>query len=133
MLRTLLIGFCVLETVAPRRIVEACEPLAFANPADGRLRPWTIPIARLEGIAFTLVLVRGTNPRGLRIPLAGVGLVMALAPQRTVATALEAAYENADDLELRSWVVPATSLLGALYVTVALLAGRADAPADEPI
>ncbi|RQG93330.1 hypothetical protein EA462_03370 [Natrarchaeobius halalkaliphilus] len=130
-MRALLIAFGLLETVAPERIIEPCERLSFENPETGQLRPWTIPMARLEGVVFVSLLVRGgKRVRRLRTPIAAFGIVMALLPQTVVSVALEAAYENADELEVRRWVVPATRLLGACYVLAALLAGRVNAPED---
>ncbi|SFC20195.1 hypothetical protein SAMN05444422_105253 [Halobiforma haloterrestris] len=140
MLRPLAIGFAVLEILAPERIVGPAERLAFENPDDGRLRPWTLPIARLEGLAFLWLLVRpNRDPNrnqdrglsGLQSPLGAFGAVLALAPRTTLEFFLDVAYENAADLEVKPWVVPATRLLGALYLAVGLFAARADAPEDD--
>lgn len=140
MLRSLAIGFGLLEVLAPERIVEPAERLAFENPDDGRLRPWTLPMARLEGLAFLWLLVRPNRDRDrdrdrrlseLRLPLSTFGAVLALAPRTTLEFFLDVAYENAADLETRSWVRPATRLLGALYLAVGLFAARADAPEDD--
>ncbi|RQG94695.1 hypothetical protein EA473_11025 [Natrarchaeobius chitinivorans] len=120
----------VILVLVPRRIVHAAERVAFENPDAGRLRPWTVPMARLEGIVFAWLLVRGDGWKRLRTPLAALGFVMALVPRSAAAFGLEVAYENPDELEVKSWVVPVTRLLGAWYLVVGLLAGRADAPED---
>lgn len=131
MKRVLALGFSLFLVVAPRRIVDPAERLAFENPEVGRFRPWTLPMARLEGLAFGWLLVRGADrPDVLRRALALLGLAMALAPRPALAFGLEVAYENPGDLEVKSWVAPATRLLGVVYVVIGLVAGRVDAPSD---
>lgn len=131
MIRALAFGFGLLEVVAPRRIVEPAERLAFENPDDGRLRPWTVPMARLEGLAFCWLLAGGPERvRKLRGPLAVLGFAMALLPQRALEFGLAMAYENPNDLEVKSWVGPATRLIGACYLVVALLSRRAGGSTD---
>ena len=130
----LAIGFGLFEIVAPERIIEHGERLAFANPDAGRLRPWTVPIARLEGIAFCWLFGRKAGPPdGVKPALAVVGLVTALLPRTVVETSLELAYENPGDLELKRWVVPAARLLGVLYVVAGLVPtpARALTESDE--
>ncbi|GAB3678447.1 hypothetical protein [Halopiger thermotolerans] len=129
--RAFALGFALLEILAPRRIVEPAERLAFRNPDVGRLRPSTMPIARLEGILFACLLVRERRPsQPLRAGLVALGAAMALVPRTAVESGLALSYENADDLELKSWVVPVTRLLGACYLVAGLFAGRAETPAD---
>lgn len=132
MIRTLAIGFGLLEAVFPRQLIDASERLAFDTPETGRLQPWTVPMARLEGLLFVWLLVRkGGGLGALRAPLGVFGVAMALMPRTVVAFALEIAYENPDDLEPKSWVVPATRLLGAIYVAAGVFAGRGATPEDE--
>ncbi|SDR29838.1 hypothetical protein [Natronobacterium texcoconense] len=127
MLRPLAIGFGLLETLAPERIVDPAERLAFENPDDGRLRSWTLPMARLEGLLFLWLLLRkDSGPSVLRLPLGALGFVMALLPRTALEFGLEVAYENAEELETKSWVLPVTRLIGALYLVLGLLAMRAD-------
>lgn len=45
---------------------------------------------------------------------------------------LEVAYENPEALETKSWAIPATRLLGTLYVATGVFAGRGATPEDEP-
>ncbi|ELY46046.1 hypothetical protein [Natronorubrum sulfidifaciens] len=133
MIRALAIGVGLLEAVFPRRLIDAGERLAFDTPETGRLQPWTVPMARLEGLVFVWLLARkGGGLDALRAPLGVVGVAMALSPRAVVAFALEVAYENPDDLECKPWVVPATRLLGAVYVVAGLFAGRGATPKDEP-
>lgn len=131
MIRPLALGFCLLEIVAPRRLAEAGERIALENPGDGRLRSWTLPMARLEGLVVLWLLVRDDRSLAdLRLPLGIFGVVMTLAPRGTLEFGLELAYENPDDLRVKSWVRLATRLLGACYLALGLLAGRADTPEE---
>lgn len=131
MLRTVLLGLSALHVVAPRAIVDRAERLAFANPTAGRLRPWTLPTARLEGLVFCWLLLRGRGGKrsaaggSVRAALAVLGAAMALAPRTALEAGLRIAYENPADLEVRSWVGPATRLIGAVYLAVALFSGGA--------
>ncbi|MCU4742304.1 hypothetical protein [Natronoglomus mannanivorans] len=130
--RLLLVAFGLLEMLVPERIVQWGERLAFENPGEGTLRPWTLPMARLEGLAFVWLVLRGRSvPTPFRGALAAIGLPAALFPKPFVTGALGMAYENPADLELQSWVVPFTRVLGVVYLVVALFAGRADAPMDD--
>lgn len=132
MFRPLAIAFSLLHVVAPRRIVDAAERIAFENPGAGRLHPWTLPMARLEGLAFGAAIARrGGVPEWFKVPIALLGIMLAAIPRQMLAYGLEIAYENPADLEVRSWVVPVARLLGVLYVVLVLFTGRADAPTDE--
>lgn len=133
MIRALAIGFGLLEAIVPKRLIDAGEWLAFDTPETGRLQSWTVPMARLEGVLFVWLLARkGGSLGALRAPLGVFGVAMALMPRAVVAFALEVAYENPDDLETKSWVVPATRLLGVGYVAAGVFAGRSRTPEDEP-
>ncbi|QSX00610.1 hypothetical protein [Haloterrigena alkaliphila] len=132
MRRPIALGLGLLVTIAPERIVEPAERLAFENPDAGRLRPWTLPIARLKGLLFVRLLGRRSeNPRVLPAAVAGLGALLALAPRSALAVGLRIAYENSDDLEVKPWVVPAARVLGVCYLAVGLFAGRATAPDDR--
>ena len=133
MIRAVAIGFGLLEAAFPRRLIDAGERLVFDTPETGRLQPWTVPMARLEGLLFVWLLAReGGGLGALRAPLGVFGVAMALMPRTVVTFALEIAYENPDDLELKSWVIPATRLLGAVYVAAGVFAKRGATPGDEP-
>lgn len=131
MWRTLLAGFGALELLAPDRIVTRGERLAFENPEAARLRAWTLPMVRLEGVAAVWLALRWERALpGLRPILALGGVPAALAPRGVLAAALAVAYENPDEIEVKPWLLPATRLLGAVYLAVALFSARVDAP-DE--
>lgn len=118
--------------LAPERIVGPAERLAFENPDAGRLRPWTLPIGRLEGLLVVWLTGRRSDGTAVLEPLvAGLGVVLALAPRTALRLGLRTAYENPTELEVKPWVVPATRLIGALYLAVGLLAGRGTAPEDD--
>lgn len=127
MLRTLLSVIGVVLLSIPRTVVETAEAAAFENPADARLRSWTIPIARLEGIAYLLLVRR----KGVLSGVAGVilglfGSAAAIVPRRYLEFGLSLAYENPDDITVNSWVLPMTRVFGlvALVVTVVSLRGE---------
>ena len=131
MLRLLSIGWGVLYVLVPGRIVDGAESIAFENPETGRLRRWTLPIARLEGLTLIALAVRGRFPAPLRAPIALLGFMFTAAPRQMLSYSLELAYENPSELEVKSWVIPATRVLGVIYVIVALFVGIGDAPEDE--
>jgi hypothetical protein len=121
MLRVLLLAFAAVEIVAPERLVAWGERRAFENPEVGRLRPTTLHLARLEGVAaLWLVRNRETAWPGVKPLFAVLGLPALLLPQPFLRAALAAAYENPDEIEPKPWVVPFTRVLGACYVLVAL-------------
>ena len=131
MLRPLLLAFAVLEILAPDRIVARGERLAFENPESGRLRPWTLPLARLEGVAaIWLVRNRETAWPGIKPLFAVLGLPALLQPRAFLNVALATAYENPEDIELKPWVVPFTRALGACYLVVALWPDRTGSPSN---
>ncbi|WP_226039886.1 hypothetical protein [Natrinema sp. DC36] len=127
--RTLAIGFGLLEVIAPDLLIDFGERLAFENPDRGQLRQWTIPIARLEGLAFVWLLSRDDGlPEGLETGIVIGGCLMALLPRTVAEWGLGAAYENADELELKRWVIPVTRLLGAVYLIAGLFSRPVNAP-----
>ncbi|ELY52078.1 hypothetical protein [Natronococcus jeotgali] len=134
MLRPLLLALAAIEILAPDRLVTRGERLAFENPDVGRLRPWTLPLARLEGVtAIWLVRNREAAWPGIKPLLAVLGLPAALQPRAFLAIALETAYENPDAIEPKPWVVPFTRVLGLCYLAVALWPGRPESPSDARI
>lgn len=125
MLRQLLIGFGLVEIVVPRPIIAACERIGLENPEESQLRSRALVLARLEGLLFVWALVRGRQGSTLaRKVLAVAGVAAALVPRPLIRFSQTFAYENATDLELKPWVVPAARLLGALYLLVAFLSAR---------
>lgn len=129
MLRVMLSAIGLGMVAIPRRIVQFAETVAFENPEAAKHRGWTIPLTRLEGMGY-LLLVRRT---GILSGLVGVvfglfGSAAAITPRRYLDFGLSLAYENPDDITVKSWVVPATRVLGisAIVLTVVLLRGGSD-------
>ncbi|MFC7232053.1 hypothetical protein ACFQMM_21115 [Saliphagus sp. GCM10025308] len=132
MWRAIVLGFSVVETLFPDRIIAWGERRAFENPDAGELRTWTIPMARLEGVLFAWLALRERERAPSVGPaLAVLGVPALLAPERFVRTALELAYQNPDALELKPWVVPLTRAIGLCYVVLGTVAGRVSAPAED--
>lgn len=122
MLRRLLIAFGLVEIVVPEPIIEICERIGLRNPAATQRRPLALTGARLEGLLFVWLLVRGRE--GSTLVTAGLGLAglaLVLVPRPIIALSQHLVYVNTDDLELQPWVEPAARLLGVLYLTVTLL------------
>lgn len=134
MRRLLVLAAGLVVAVVPKPFVETVERLAFENADVGRRRPWTVPIARLKGLGFCLLLVRSPNRvRALSGSLAVLGFVLAVLPGRALEVGLRVAYENPDDLEVKPWVLPIARVLGASYVAVAAFSRRADTSENESI
>ncbi|WP_255192739.1 hypothetical protein [Natronobeatus ordinarius] len=133
MLRPLFVVVGLLEAAFPDRLVARAERWAFENPDDARLRPWTIPMARLEGLAFAWIGLRdGVQPESVARLLGPLGVLMCLFPRQILAFALASAYENPEEIEPKPWVGPVTRGIGACYVVLALFSRRAGEPrADE--
>ncbi|WP_293027152.1 hypothetical protein [Natronococcus sp.] len=136
MLRPLFLAFAAVEILLPDRVIAWGERLAFENPETGRLRPWTLPLARLEGLVVVwLVRNRKAAWPGIKPLLVVFGLPAALQPRAFLTVALATAYENPDAIEPKPWVVPFTRALGACYLAVALWPGKSEAessPQSEP-
>ncbi|WP_290810789.1 hypothetical protein [Halovivax sp.] len=131
MIRKLLLAFGVVEIVAPRQVIDACERIGLENPENAELRPWAVELARLEGLLFVWLLLRGRR----RSPFASAaltlgGLVAVFVPRPLIRFSQAFAYENPTDLELKPWVEPAARLLGVVYLTVVVLSARADEDAS---
>jgi hypothetical protein len=111
----------VLEFLVPRRLVAASERLAFRNPEAARLRRGVISVARMEGLVFIWVALRGGPvPSWLRAFVGTLGVPMLLLPKRAVDVAMRLGYRNADEVDVRRWVQTATRVLGLAYVLVAI-------------
>jgi hypothetical protein len=129
MLRTVLSIVACVMVASPRRVVEVAERAAFENPEDAVLRGWTIPIARLEGLGWLLLIRRtGFISGTVGVMFGLIGSFAAAAPSRYLDFGLSLAYENPDDITVRSWVLPMTRVLGitALGVAVASLRDSGD-------
>ncbi|OLZ42363.1 hypothetical protein A6E15_15925 [Natrinema saccharevitans] len=134
MLRRLLLGFGFLVIVKPEPVIAACERVGLRNPDEPRPRPLALVGARLEGLAFVWLLVRGRQGSTLLSGLFGLaGLTLVLVPRPIIDLSQHLVYVNTDDLELQPWVEPAARLLGVLYLTVTLLprSGNEESAAEE--
>ncbi|WP_137291176.1 hypothetical protein [Natronorubrum halophilum] len=132
MLRKLLIAFGCFEIVKPQPVMDACERIGLENPTEARLRPHALWGARLEGLVFVWLLVRGRAGSTLVSTLLGLaGLILVALPEPIIDLSQRLVYENADDLELRPWVKPAARALGGLYLLVVVLSKRSDEPTAE--
>lgn len=118
MLRSLLRVYGVCVTLAPKRVIDCWESLAFETTEEAQRRSWIIPLARLEGLVFLIASVREGDRSRLTTVLGLVGLPALLAPRRYLDWGLKIAYRNADGISVKSWVLPLTRLLGAVYVYV---------------
>lgn len=115
----LLFGF--VELAFPRKIVEFGETLAFENPGESELRSRTMPAARVEGVAFLALVLRGERSYSDVAPLLGlIGIPAVLVPKRFVAAAMQISYRDSERIRLKSWVVPFTRFLGLVYMFVVL-------------
>ncbi|WP_226482223.1 hypothetical protein [Natrinema amylolyticum] len=122
MLRKLLIGFGIVEILKPEPIIGLCERIGLRNPGETERRPLALTGARLEGLVFVWLLVRGRQGSTLVSALLGIaGLTLVLVPRPIIELSQHLVYADTDRLELQPWVVPAARLLGVLYLTVTLL------------
>lgn len=124
MLRAVVSAIGLLMISIPRRIVDTAERLAFEDPETATLRGGTISIARLEGIGYLLLVRRTGFLSGVLGVIVGlVGSAAAVAPRRYLEFGLALAYENPEDITVKSWVLPWTRVLGlsALVLTIASL------------
>ncbi|QSX00609.1 hypothetical protein [Haloterrigena alkaliphila] len=132
MLRKLLIGFGCIEIVRPQPVLDMCERIGLQNPEDVQLRERALWGARLEGLLFVWLLVRGREGSTLvSALLALAGTVLVLLPQPVIELSQRLVYENTDDLEVKPWIEPAARALGALYLLVVVLSVRSDDDAAE--
>ena len=134
MLRALGIGVGLLHVLVPGRMVAAAERIAFENPDVGRLRSWTLPIARLKGLAVGVLLVLADGlPKPLGAPMGLLGFMLVAAPRQMLEYGLEVAYENPEELETKPWVTPATRVLGVASLIAFLVTTTGDdtAPTDD--
>lgn len=130
MIRTLFAVYGILVAAVPQRVIDFWEPLAFETAGDAELRPWIIPIARLEGITFLIAALRDEDASTLATLVGILGVPAMVAPRRYLDWGLNVAYRDASEIKVRSWVVPFTRLLGGLYVLTALRARFRDT--DSP-
>ncbi|MXV61576.1 hypothetical protein GS429_05750 [Natronorubrum sp. JWXQ-INN-674] len=129
MLRKLLIGFGCVEIVRPQPVIDMCERIGLENPDEAQLRPQALLGARLEGLIFVWLLVRGRTGSTVVSTLLGLaGIALVLLPQPIIELSQRLVYENTDELELKPWIEPAARALGGLYLLVVVLSKRSDEP-----
>ncbi|MFC6862829.1 hypothetical protein ACFQGE_05070 [Halomicroarcula sp. GCM10025817] len=129
MFQTLMSVIGLLMVSVPRKIVDAAETLAFENPEDATLRGWTIPMARVEGIGYLLFARRSGFLSGAVSVVFGLfGSMAAILPHWYLNFGLSLAYENPDEITVKSWVIPVTRILGvtAFVLTVVSLRSETD-------
>lgn len=132
MLRKLLIGFGLFEIIKPQPVMDMCERIGLENPTEAQLRQQALWGARLEGLIFVWLLVRGREGSTLVSTLLGlVGVVLIFVPQPVIELSQRVVYQNTDDLELKPWIEPAARLLGGLYLLVVILSKRSDETTEE--
>lgn len=121
MFRKVLAAFGIVTTLAPEAVADAAERIALENPGECELKPWAIPVARVEGVAY-LFLAWGSDAgyASFKKLLGAVGLFALGYPRQLVDSAAAITYDDADGCEWKPWVYPLVRFVGALYVLVAL-------------
>lgn len=122
MIRKLLMLFGLIEVVAPKPILEACQRIAFKNPENAHLHSRVNRLTRLEGASFIWLLLRGKERSPLLSRLVeAAGALMVVYPSPLIRVGQSFACKNPSELELQPWVAPAARLLGLLYLAVVFL------------
>lgn len=125
MLREILVTIGIVELVAPESLIEAAEHLALENPEECERKPWVIPVARVEGAVFLVLLWRSDSSYATFKKLLGpIGIPAFLLPRLYIDYAAAIAYRDASTCQWKSWVYPFTRLVGVLYVILALAEWR---------
>ncbi|MFP8890864.1 hypothetical protein ACLI4U_14015 [Natrialbaceae archaeon A-CW2] len=132
MFRPIVVTLAILESLFPDRLIDWGERQAFENPETAELRPWTIPMARLEGLvcAWFAIGNRWRMPIVTRT-LSVCGLVALTAPRVVLRLALATAYENPDDIEVKPWVIPLTRVLGVAYIVWVVVGSDEEAALED--
>ncbi len=121
MLKRLLLAVGVVEVLFPRQVIRVAERIAIENPGDGELRPLTVPLARLEGIAYLQFVRRGgTSAPWFRRLFGLFGAFAFLVPRQCMELGIRLAYRNYDECEWKPWVETATRVVGLFYILVAV-------------
>ena len=102
----------------PERFINFWERLALENSEECTLKPWVIPLARLEGFVFVSLSKNETPSARFEQFLGLVGIPALLFPSQYVEWGAKLVYEDPDRCEWRSWVVPFTRIVGFGYVLV---------------
>jgi hypothetical protein len=126
MLDRLLVAFGVVELLFPERLIDYGEGLALENPDECELEPWVPAVARLEGLAFLWLVFRGRASLVTFRSLFGFnGLLAVLSPRGFLDYWTGVVYADHERCEWKPWVVPATRLIGVVYLALAFSGRRA--------
>jgi len=120
MVRTLSALYGILVLLVPQRVISVWEGVAFEETGNAELRSWVVTIARLEGLVFLVSAIRDEEPSTLQSVLGLFGSVALLAPRRYLDVGLALAYENSDDLAVKSWMIQVTRLFGLVFLVNAI-------------
>jgi len=116
MVRPLSTLYGLLLLVAPQRLIDFWEPIAFEDTDDAELRTGVVTVARLEGLALLVSGLRDSDSSRLQSVFGAFGLVALLAPRQYLDFGTKLAYKNADDISVKSWVVPLTRVFGFVFL-----------------
>lgn len=120
MSRKILTQIGIVELLTPDALIGAAEQIALDNPVECELRPWVIPGARIEGLAFLFLTWRRDESYSAFKQLLGiVGVLALLFPRAYIEYGSRLAYTNATDPRWKPWVYPGTRAVGLLYILVA--------------
>jgi hypothetical protein len=130
--RGLIAALGLVELLIPGRFIEFFEGYALENPEECSLRPWVVPVARLEGLLVLVSTLRpGTLSGTFRSALGWHGLLAALSPQGYLDYWTPLIYEEPAGCEWKPWVVRATRVVGALYVLIAVFGWGSETTGTE--
>lgn len=121
MLRALLTAVAAVELLAPRALIDRAERLALDNPEECEWRSWVVPVARLEGFAFLVLMWRSDASYATFKKLLGaIGIAALVYPRAYVDLGGTLAYTDDTVPEWKPWVYPGTRFVGLVYVLVAV-------------
>ena len=104
----------------PERFIGFWERLALENPDECTLRWWVIPLARLEGLVFVTLSKREMSGTQFKSFLGLLGIPAPLFPKQYIDWGTKLVYEDPDQCEWKSWIIPFTRIVGAVYVLLGI-------------
>ncbi|WP_267640069.1 hypothetical protein [Haloarchaeobius amylolyticus] len=63
MLRTVLLLFGLLEFLFPKQVIDFMTKRAYTTPEEFEVKPWVLTVARVEGLVFVLLALKGKRCR----------------------------------------------------------------------
>ena len=121
MFRKLLVLSGLVELFAPEGLIGVVHRIACESPDECELESWVVPAARVEGLCYLYMGVRGERSyRTFKRFLGTVGLFALFAPRASIRSVTKLAYADPERCEWKPWVYPLTRLFGAVYVLLAL-------------